>query len=257
MINGDCAVVLADFKDQVDLIVTSPPYGAVREYAGYAEAFDFDAIADAIAAALKPGGTVCWVVWDQVIDGFFSLESFRQALGFDARGIKMHQPLIHEKDGVPRPGSSNRFHFTFEWVWVMSKGAPRTFNPIIDKRNRWAGRTWKHLHRNADGSQSLDAQSTTGNVSKRGSVWRYSQGYQNDPNMFKRAREHPAIYPYKLASDLIKAYSNEGDLVVDPMCGSGTTLQAAQFLKRRAVGIDVNPDYCELSRARLAQEVLV
>ena len=87
-------------------------------------------------------------------------------------------------------------------------------------------------------------------------MWLYHVGHSFGEGGFDRAHDHPAIFPYKLASDLIRSYSNPGDLVVDPMCGSGTTLQAARLLRRRSVGIDVNPDYCELAEARVGQAML-
>ena len=68
--------------------------------------------------------------------------------------------------------------------------------------------------------------------------------------------EHPAIYPYHLAADHIKSWSNPGDLVLDPMAGSGTTGRAAVDLGRRAAMIEVNPAYCDLIRRRMAQQTL-
>lgn len=69
--------------------------------------------------------------------------------------------------------------------------------------------------------------------------------------------DHPAIYPYRLAADHIATWSDPGDTVLDPFCGSGTTIRAAHDLRRRAIGIEVNPDYCRQIRRRMAQEVLL
>ena len=143
----------------------------------------------------------------------------------------------------------------------MSKGKARVAKPLRDRLNISGYRRQGYeneYRRAADGDQKATGRRPIlPNRSRRGRVWSYNIGYGVSDNGFTRAFEHPAVFPYKLASDLINAYSNEGDLVIDPMCGSGTTLQAAQFLKRRAVGIDVNPDYCELSKVRVAQDVLV
>ena len=67
---------------------------------------------------------------------------------------------------------------------------------------------------------------------------------------------HPARFPQQLARDHILSWTNPGDLVIDPMVGSGTTLRAAADLGRRAIGIEINPEYCDLIRRRLAQSVL-
>ncbi len=65
--------------------------------------------------------------------------------------------------------------------------------------------------------------------------------------------KHPAVYPISLSSKVIKLFSHEGELVVDPFVGSGTTLVSAQDLNRNAVGFDINEDYIELSKSRLEQ----
>ena len=64
-------------------------------------------------------------------------------------------------------------------------------------------------------------------------------------------RSHSAAFPETLPDWFIRLFSAEGDLVLDPFAGSGSTLAAAQALRRRALGIDINPDYCELMRERL------
>ena len=67
---------------------------------------------------------------------------------------------------------------------------------------------------------------------------------------------HPAIFPHRLARDLILSWSNECDTVLDPFNGSGTTTKMAREMGRRGIGIEVNPDYCEIAANRLRQEVL-
>lgn len=64
--------------------------------------------------------------------------------------------------------------------------------------------------------------------------------------------DHPAIYPVSLASSLIEMVSKPGDVVLDPFCGSGTTLLAARHLKRSYIGFDVNQKFVDLSLSRLA-----
>ena len=66
---------------------------------------------------------------------------------------------------------------------------------------------------------------------------------------------HPSQKPLGAISQLISAYTNEGSLVLDPFMGSGTTLVAARSLGRRAIGIEIEEQYCEVATKRLAQEV--
>ena len=94
---------------------------------------------------------------------------------------------------------------------------------------------------------------------KRNDVWQYSTGYNHQGRKGEHQmdiHDHPATFPYALAADHIKSWSNPGDLVLDPFCGSGTTLRAAVDLGRRAIGIEVSPDYCGIIRRRMAQAVL-
>lgn len=67
---------------------------------------------------------------------------------------------------------------------------------------------------------------------------------------------HPAPFPEAIARDHILSWSNPGDVVLDPFSGSGTTAKMARETGRRFIGIEVNPEYVEISRKRLAQQVL-
>ena len=93
LVNGDCAAVLPELPP-ADLILTSPPYDGMREYGGYSNAFDSDAIAAACVANLAPGGVLVWVVGDQVVGGGETGTSFRQPLRFMALGLARHQTLF-------------------------------------------------------------------------------------------------------------------------------------------------------------------
>jgi site-specific DNA-methyltransferase (adenine-specific) len=67
---------------------------------------------------------------------------------------------------------------------------------------------------------------------------------------------HPAVMPAELAARAIRLSTWPGELIIDPFCGSGTTLLAARGLGRRAIGVEISERYCELGARRLAQGVL-
>lgn len=68
---------------------------------------------------------------------------------------------------------------------------------------------------------------------------------------------HPSQKPIKLMEKLVSEYSKEGDLILDPFCGSGSTLLACKKLKRNYIGIEIEPKYCEIARQRLRQGILL
>jgi len=77
-----------------------------------------------------------------------------------------------------------------------------------------------------------------------------------DASIHKRTNEgveHPTQKPLKLCAKFIYASSNEGDVVLDPFCGSGTSCAAAKLLNRRFIGVEINPKYCKISESRLDQ----
>ena len=260
IIHGDCVKVMPRYAGQVDLIVTSPPYDNMREYAGQSD-FDFEATATACYEALREGGVLCWNVADQQVDGDYTLTSFRQALHFVDIGFRCRERLIYQR-AQRMPRGTKNYQRDTEFVFVLTKGKGITFNPIKDTLNITRG---KPAHKGPSGrvndqsrkhTRSTDT-IITSDYGKRGEVWRYAAGLHHtapdDPNAHDH---HPAMMPLKLAQDLIRSYSNEGDLVLDPFSGSGTTLVAAKYLLRDSVGIDINKDYCDYARTRLAQEVL-
>ena len=255
--HSDCRDALGGIA--ADLTVTSPPYGMLRDYGGHG--FEFEGVADALVGSVVEGGVIVWVAGDQVVDGSESGESFRQALGFMERGLRLHDTMIYQKttEGNPTP---NRYSQVFEFMFVLSSGQPKTTNLLTDKPNLTAGRihymdsTWG---RNADGSRPQTWREygrAVPGYGKRTNVWRIQTGTGQSAPDNLIAHEHPAIFPLALARDHILTWTNAGDTVLDPMMGSGTTLVAAKHLGRRAIGIEIEERYCEIAAARLSQEVL-
>ena len=154
----------------------------------------------------------------------------------------------------------NRFYQNFDFVWVFSKGSPRTFNPLIARKGKPHERTYYHGGtKNAKGEfpQARGKRVTFGNGVKRDAVWG-NAGRIAQYRVFVRPDYHPAPMPMRLAVDLITAYSNVGDLVLDPFSGSGTTAYAAQLLGRRAIGVEIHAPYIdEAISKRFIQHPLV
>lgn len=256
IICGDNVKVLEGFpSDSIDLVVTSPPYGELRDYNGYQ--CDFYKVAKQLFRVIKPGGVIVWVVGDQTTDGDESGVSFEQALYFKSLGLRLLDTMIYSKN--PRFPESVRYNQAFEYMFVFSSGAPSTVNLIADKKNTTVGQTHGSTHRAMNGemvprSESFQ-QRETNEFGVRPNIWHYQTG-GGQTTTDKIAFKHSAIFPEKLAADHIKSWSNEGDIVLDPMNGSGTTTKMAREMGRRFIGIEISAEYCELANKRLAQGVL-
>jgi DNA modification methylase len=249
IICGDNATVLQSFPDDcIDLTVTSPPYDNLRTYNGYA--WDFEALARQLYRVTKPGGVVVWVVGDATVDGSETLTSFRQALYFKGLGFNAHDTMIWNKGGFSATGSlAVRYPSVFEFMFVFSKGFPKTFIPIKDHKAKHAGIKLHGNIRQADGSMrpiSANKTKTIAEYTHRFNVW------EIPPVKTNTAGGHPAPFPEAIARDHISTWSNPGDIVLDPFIGSGTTAKMAKETGRHWIGIDISGDYCNLARRRVA-----
>jgi len=242
---GNCIEVMKSeiLDDCIDMTITSPPYGSLRSYGGCVESFQFKPIAKEIYRVTKNGGVVVWIVADQTIKGDETGESFRQALYFKKLGLNLHDTMILTKTTVVYP-SPNRYHSSFEYMFILSKGKPKTVNLIKDRLNKTKGHARKNLYREPDGSFKRKRSLAYGKYGVRYNYW--------NNNNCKRslANKHPASFSEELAIDHIKSWSNKGDTILDPMMGSGTAGCAATKLKRRFIGIEVNKDYFNLAEER-------
>ena len=251
---GDCADLLPRLGIQPQLILTSPPYGAMRDFGGHG--FDFDRVADALVASMPEGGVLVWVTQDETIDGSETGESFRQALGFMARGLRLHDTMIYLKAGTPPKANTVRYRNMFEYMLVLSLDRPRVVNLIRDQPAlAFFENARTATRRMPDGSLKPIRASNDQPFIVRDNAWRIKAGNANAAES-PVAHEHPAIFPLALAKDHIRTWTNPGDLVLDPMAGSGTTLRAAVDLHRQAVGIEIHEPYVDLIRRRMQQQVL-
>ncbi len=233
----------------IDLVVTSPPYDNLRTYGGHT--WDFEGLAAELWRAIKPGGVVVWIVNDATVDGSETGTSFRQALHFKDIGFRLHDTMIYLKDALAFP-EFVRYGQVFEYMFVLSREKPAAVNLLFDRPNISYGRTVSGTERQPDGTTKAAA--CYGQpISKYGSrfnVWEVATIKGND------VVGHPAMFPESLARDHILSWSNEGDTVLDPFSGSGTTMKMARLMGRRGIGIEIHQDYCDIAVERLRQKLL-
>jgi len=242
--NENCLDTMSLMSDGwVDLVVTSPPYDGLRKYNGYS--FDFEHVAQELYRVVKPGGVVVWVVSDQTVKGTETLSSFKQAIYFSSCGFNIHDTMIYMKQNY-KPMTHNRYEQQFEYMFVLSKGRPETFNPIMDPVKYPRSRTLKM--RDGDGFKYTRQEPNTHKI--RGNVWSYKTGGGHVSDQ-KVAHKHPAICPIQLVRDHITTWSNPGEIVYDPFMGSGTTAVAAIEYKRLYVGSEISDEYCKLANDRI------
>lgn len=116
----------------IDLVVTSPPYDNLRNYNGFS--WSFESLVSELWRCIKQGGVIVWVVNDATIKGSETGTSFRQALAFMQEGFNLHDTMIYAKHNPPPVGGNNRYFQSFEYMFVFSKGTPKTFNPLTEPR---------------------------------------------------------------------------------------------------------------------------
>jgi DNA modification methylase len=242
--NEDCLDTMAKMLDNfIDLTVTSPPYDDLRTYNGYC--FDFENVAKELYRVTKQGGVVVWVVGDATINGSETGTSFRQALYFKEQGFNLHDTMIYQKNSYPIP-PTNRYYQQFEYMFVFSKGKPKTINLLKCKSGN---KKRKSTQRNKDGTTSLFI--SGGNKDRiMDNVWLEDTGYMRTTKD-KYAFKHPAMFPENLCKKHIHTWSNENDLIYDPFMGSGTTAKMAIINNRNYIGSEISEEYCNIAQKRI------
>lgn len=248
--NENCLDTMSRMEDNfIDLTVTSPPYDNLRTYNGYE--FDFESIAKELYRVTKKGGVVVWVVGDATINGSETGTSFKQALYFKEIGFNLHDTMIYSKTGPP--SNQKRYENKFEYMFILSKEYPLTFNGILEKRKYVDNRKDKIVNRNKNGDFKRGAAKQSVQVLK-GNIWKYFTGGGQTEDSF--AHNHPAIFPEQLAADHIHSWSNPGNLVYDPFTGSGTTLKMAIKQDRNFIGSEISSEYCKIAQKRIDNELM-
>lgn len=240
-------------ENSIDLVVTSPPYDDLREYNNKViwDFSKFKKVANQLYRIMKKGGVVVWIVGDKTKDGNKSLTSFKQALYFQKIGFYIYDVIIYEKAGSGPPHSKRYFN-TFEYMFILSKGKPKTVNLLEDKKNTCAGMTTFSdiTRREKDGTLTNKGRKVIKEYGVRTNIWRYNngKGFSTQDDI---AYKHPAIFPEKLVDDHILSWSNPGDIVLDPFGGSGTTAKESIKLNRKWIYIEKVKEYCDIAEERI------
>jgi site-specific DNA-methyltransferase (adenine-specific) len=262
--NENCLETMGKMPNNfIDCTVTSPPYDDIRnynnkikglsdEFNGYS--FPFEDIARELYRVTKKGGIVVWVVNDATHNGSETLNSFRQALFFKEVGFRMHDTMIYRKLN-PMPNAGKSYQQMFEYMFVFSKGSPKTTNISLRERSNKCEdkRTYrkKKFSRNQDGEFNENDYFVKEMVPEY-NIWDFYVGWGNTTKD-DVAFEHPAIFPEELVKRHIESWTNEGDLIYDPFMGSGTTSKMSILSKRNYIGSELSEEYCEIEKRRLSQ----
>ena len=246
--NENCLETMAKMPNEfIDLVVTSPPYDNLREYKGYS--FAFEEIAKELFRVIKKGGVVVWIVGDATMNGSESGTSFKQALFFKEIGFNLHDTMIYQKVNYV-PLTHNRYEQSFEFMFVLSKGKPKTFNPItipckqagkvekygLDRRQNHGSKHAMRLYDETEFKATKDTKIAP-------NIFAYTLG--------REKTGHPAPFPEQLAMDHIFTWSNENDLIYDPFMGSGTTAKITRSNNRNYIGSEISEEYCKIIAQRL------
>ena len=253
ILHGDCLALLPQLPDEsISFTLFSPPYDGIRDYNGD-WSWDYTALGKELARITKDGGVVAVVIGDGTKNFAKSLTSFRLAVNWvDETDFRLFECCIYQRHGNPGAWWNGRFRVDHEYILLFLRGArPRVFNKehlLIASKH--AGKTYSGTDRLTNGGFKVIAPKKVNDKKCRGTVWNYATS-NTEGNRLKM--KHPATYPDALAADLLCCFSNEGDVVCDPMCGSGTTAVMAKVHARHFIGMEIDENYCKLAQERLKE----
>lgn len=254
---GDCAEELRHYpSDFFDLIVTSPPYADRRQhtYGGikpeqYVEWFTRRSAE--FLRVLKPTGSFVLNIKEKAENGERHTYVIELILALRAQGWLWTEEYIWHKRNCYPGKWPNRFRDAWERCLHFTKSRKFKMNQeaVMVPMGDWADSRLKSLGKND--VVRFNSQVGSG-FGKNIANWaERTMAYPT--NVLHLATEcgnknHSAAFPRALPEWFIKLFTDEGDWVLDPFSGSGTTLEAAKSLERNAVGIDILPEYCAMAR---------
>lgn len=257
---GDCREKLRSLPDEsVDLIFTSPPYADQRKntYGGihpddYVEWFL--PVSEQLLRVLKPTGTFVLNIKEKVVNGERSTYVLELILNMRKQGWLWTEEFIwHKKNCYPGKWP-NRFRDAWERLLQFNKS--RKFHmyqeAVMVPMGDWARSRLRNL---SETDKMRDNSRVGSGFGKNISNW-LGREMAYPTNVLHLATEcgnknHSAAFPEELPEWFIKLFTREGDTVLDPFMGSGTTLFVANRMRRHAVGIEIVPEYVEMVKRQL------
>jgi len=244
---GDCLEIMPKFPEKIfDAIITDPPYGTTA--CKWDTVIPFEDMWRELKRIRK----------DRTPIVLFGSEPFSSYLRISNIKEYKYDWVWNKISGVNFLNIKNRPFKTHENIIIFADNANFTFNPIRTPRSP------KSLLRQPKGKKRI--------IKRKGHIEVYdtklesvieilSDGLKHPVSIitFSRAEKgrykykHPTKKPLALLEYLVKTYTNEGDLVLDFTCGSGTTLVACEKLNRRWIGIEINKEYCEIAVNRVKE----
>jgi adenine-specific DNA-methyltransferase len=241
---GDCREMLRDVPTgAIQLVVTSPPYNLGKEYESRLRLDDYISqqrkVISECARVLSDGGSICWEVGNYVDDGaIIPLDSLLYPIFADL-GLKMRNRIVwHFEHGLH---CARRLSGRYETIMWFTKGDDYVFElDPIRVPQKYPGK--KYFKGPKAGQYSCNP------LGKNpGDVWTI-------PNVKSNHVEktgHPCQFPVELIERLVLALSREGDWVLDPFLGTGTSIIAAMRHQRRGIGAEVVHKYVEMAKSRI------
>lgn len=265
LINDDCLIALKMLQsDSIDLIITSPPYADQRKntYGGvsadkYVEWFT--PIAKELLRVTKSSGSFVLNIKERAINGerhtyVIELILMMRKLGW----LWTEEYIWHKKNSYPGKWP-NRFRDSWERCIHFTKS--KKFNmyqeEVMVPMGDWKNSRLKNM---SDTDKTRDESRVGSGFGKKIENWATrDQAYPT--NVLHMAtecgnRRHSAAFPESLPEWFIKLFTTEGDTVLDPFSGSGTTLKVAKTMKRNAIGIEILDEYCEITANRVGLKKL-
>ncbi len=258
LLNGEaldaCSVLP---KGEISLIVTSPPYNIGKQYERQTTLTDYlevqTGIIRELVALLRSDGSLCWQVGNYVQDGeVFPLDLYFYPI-FKALGLRLRNRIVwHFDHGLH---ASHRLSGRYETLLWFTNSEAYTFNlDAVRVPSKYPGK----LHFKGD-KKGLPSGNPLGK--NPSDFWRFladewETGIWEIPNVKANHPEktaHSCQFPVELVERCVLAFTRPDDLVLDPFAGVGSTLIAAAKHGRRAIGIERDANYCDITRERLAQ----
>ena len=246
--------------DSINMVLTSPPYDSIRTFKGFPvidRAYRI-ALGHELMRIAKEGSVFLLNVQDQTTNRKKSGTSFRWAIEMmDECGWNLFETCIYARQGSPGGWWNKRFRVDHEYLMLFFKGKePSYFNKTHMKvPTKNAGKLITvGGNRKSDGSiRAIKKSFMCKETQCPGTILKYKKSSREGNNL---KITHPGTFPDKLASDFIRCFTQENEVVLDPFLGSGTTCVVAKQLGRKYIGIDCCQEYIDLAQKRIDIETV-